>query len=177
MRLFGKHNKSNIGEFNLRLFLTVLFLLAFGLIALYSASTVESYKNFGTTTRYILHQVIYGAGGGLVCLFFFYKFDYHNFKKFLPLLLGASVLLLLFVKFSAFSHNAGGAERWLRIGGNTFQPSELIKITIIVYLAAWIERKKDLLHDFYNGLLPSLLVVGVISFLIEIGSLFIISLK
>jgi cell division protein FtsW len=70
------------------------------------------------------------------------------------------------------------AERWLRIGGNTFQPSELVKITIIVYLAAWIERKKDILHDFYNGLLPGLLVVGLIAVLIlsqpDFGTMFMI---
>ena len=172
-----KSKVSNRG-INLQLLFIIGFLLSFGLMALYSASTVESYKNFGTTTRYIIHQVLYGAGGGLICLLFFYKLDYHNLKKLLPLLLGASLLLLLFVKFSDFSHHAGGAERWLKIGGNSFQPSELIKITIIVYLAAWIERKKDLLHDFFNGLLPGLVVVGLIALLIlsqpDFGTMFMI---
>ncbi len=103
---------------------------------------------------------------GLIAMFVLYKIDYHIYKKLLPYMLGASVILLLMVKFSSFGYSAGGASRWLDFGFITFQPSELIKITTVVYMAAWLERKKHLLNDFWQGLLPNLIVVGAIAGLI-----------
>ncbi len=175
MRSFLSKSKKSI---DLQLLLIIGFLLSFGLITLYSASTVESYNNFGDTTRYIIHQIKFGAVIGLLAMFVLYKVDYHIFKKLLPILLASSLILLFLVKFSDLSFSAGGASRWLKLGPFSFQPSELAKITIIVYMAAWLERKKEILHDFWHGLLPSLVVVGLISFLIlwqpDFGTMFVI---
>lgn len=169
-------NKNNPLDF--QLLLIVGFLLCFGLIALYSASTVESYKNFGTTTRYISHQVLYGGILGLVGMYICYRIDYHWLKKILPYLLGTCLLLLLMVKFSSLSHTAGGASRWLNFGSFSFQPSELAKITIVVYIAAWLERKKHILDDFWQGLFPGLVVIAFIAFLIlsqpDFGTMFMV---
>ncbi len=171
-------NKTHNSSIDLQLLLIVGFLLAFGLIALYSASTVESYKNFGITTKYITHQIMYGGLIGVAAMLILSRIDYQIYKKLLPTLLVICLVLLFFVKFSSFSFAAGGASRWLKLGPFSFQPSELAKITIIIYMAAWLERKKQILHDFWQGLLPSLLVVGLISFLIlwqpDFGTMFII---
>lgn len=155
-------------------------LLTFGLMVLYSASTVQSFANFGNTSYYILHQLLYGAGIGLVALVICSKIDYHIWQKYLGFLIGLSLLLLLMVKIPGLGFESGGATRWLHIGAFTFQPAELAKLVIIIYLASWVEKKKNHLHDFYSGVLPSLIIVGLFSALIlwqpDLGTMLILLL-
>ena len=140
-------------------------LLAFGLTALYSASTVESIDNFGNTTRYIFHQLAYGVGAGLISMFILSKVDYKIWQKLLPLIVLFSLLLLAMVKIPAFSFSSGGASRWIHVGPIFFQPSELAKLALVMYLAAWSTKKAALKENFIFGLLPSLIIVGLFSLL------------
>lgn len=151
---------------DLNLLLIVAALLAYGLIALYSASTVESFKNFGNTTYYIVHQLAYGVAIGLAGLLVCSKIDYHFWQKNIPWMVGLSLFLLALVKMSGFSFAAGGAQRWIHFGFLTFQPSEIAKLVIIFYLASWVDKKRHDLNDFYYGLLPSLVIVGLFAMLI-----------
>src|ERR1051326_6067973 len=151
-----------------QLLIIVLLLLGFGLIVLYSASSVESFKNFGNTTYYISHQLLYGALVGLAAMVIFSKVDYHIWQKYLPWLIFISLFLLALVKIPPFGRTFGGASRWLVLGGILFQPAELAKFAIIVYIAAWLEKKKNHLKDFYFGLLPSLVIVALFALLILI---------
>ena len=153
-------------QFDYSLLLIVFALLSFGLAVLYSASTVNSFNNFGNTTYYILHQLTYGAGIGLVVMYILSKIDYHVWQKYLPLLIFASLLLLALVKVPGLSFSSGGATRWINIGPIIFQPAELAKLVIIFYLASWVDKKRASLNDFYFGLLPSLLIVGLFALLI-----------
>ncbi len=148
------------------LLLLTLALLVFGLTALYSASTVESIDNFGNTTHYIFHQLAYGVGIGLISMLIFSKIDYKIWQKLLPLIVLASLVLLALVKIPGFSFSAGGASRWIHIGPIFFQPSELAKLAVVLYLAAWAGKKASLRENFIFGLLPSLIIVGLFSLLI-----------
>ncbi len=148
------------------LLLTVFALLAYGLAVLYSASTVNSFNNFGNTTYYILHQLTYGVGLGLLAMYVCSKIDYHIWQKYLPLLIFVSLLLLALVKIPGLSFSSGGATRWIHIGPIIFQPAELAKLVMIFYLASWVDKKRASLNDFYFGLLPSLLIVGLFAALI-----------
>ncbi|MCX6797548.1 MAG: putative lipid II flippase FtsW [Candidatus Doudnabacteria bacterium] len=163
---------------NYKLLFVALCLLIFGLITLYSASTVESFKKFGTPTYYILHQITYGAGLGLIVMVILSKIDYHIFQKYLLLIVAISLLLLLAVKIPGFGLNLGGASRWLDLGPLSFQPSELAKLAIVLYLAAWIGRKGKSLNDFSLGLLPSLIIICLFAGLIlsqpDFGTMFVI---
>ncbi len=158
--------KNSGGHFNWPLLSTILFLLAYGLIALYSASTVQSFQNHESTTYYIFHQMFYGALLGLIGLVIFSKIDYHFWQKQLPILLFGSLVLLLMVKLGNFGFGAGGAERWLHFGPISLQPSELAKLVIVFYIASWVDKKGHALNNFYFGLLPSLLIVGLFASLI-----------
>ena len=148
------------------LLIIVLLLLAYGLIVLYSASSVQSFKNFGNTTYYITHQLLYGAIVGLIAMAVLSKVDYHVWQKYLPWLIFISLFLLALVKIPHFGRTFGGASRWLDIGGILFQPAELSKFAIIVYIASWVDKKKQHLNDFYFGLLPSLVIIGLFALLI-----------
>ncbi len=159
-------SKKNQIKIDYALLLIVGALLAFGLAALYSASTVESYKKFGNTTYYITHQLANGVLIGLVGMYICYKLDYHYWQKWLPWIIVISLALLAAVKLSSFGSSAGGAARWLNLGFVTFQPSEIAKLAIIFYLASWIDKKHKDLNDFAYGVLPSLVIIGLFAGLI-----------
>jgi len=144
----------------------VLGLLAYGLIVLYSASTVQSFANFGNANYYIIHQGLYGAVVGLIALYVCSRIDYHQWQKYLPILIFASLFLLFLVKIPGLGIASGGATRWMRLGPISFQPAELAKLVIIFYIASWVDKKRSSLNDFYYGLLPSLCIVGLFAALI-----------
>lgn len=141
-------------------------LLAYGLAALYSASTVQSFKTFGTTTYYIYHQLLYGGLLGIIALLILSKIDYHIWQKFLPALLILSLGLLAMVKIPGLGFASGGAERWIHIGPVFFQPSEFGKLVIIFYIASWADKKHLALNNFYFSMLPSLLIIALFAGLI-----------
>ncbi|MCL5666681.1 MAG: putative lipid II flippase FtsW [Patescibacteria group bacterium] len=165
-------------KINYSLLAIILALLLFGLAALYSASTVDSYQKFGTTTYYIIHQFVYGALLGIVAMYIASKIDYHFWQKNLPWLILISLGLLFIVKLSSYSFSSGGATRWLRLGPVVFQPAELAKLVIIFYLASWIDKKRHKLNDFYFGLLPSFVIIALFSLLIlwqpDLGTMFVL---
>ncbi|MBI5530931.1 MAG: putative lipid II flippase FtsW [Candidatus Doudnabacteria bacterium] len=141
-------------------------LLACGLAVLYSASTVSSFNNFGNTSYYIVHQLLYGAVLGIIAMFILAKINYHVWQKYLPLLIFASLFFLALVKVPGLGFSAGGATRWVHFGPAVFQPAELAKLVIIFYLASWADKKRGQLNNFYFGLLPSLIIIGLYSLLI-----------
>lgn len=158
--------KKNTGGVDRILLYITLGLLAYGLVVLYSASTVQSFANFGNTSYYIIHQVVYGALIGLIGMYICSKLDYHIWQKYLPFLIFLSLFLLMLVKIPGLGFASGGASRWIHLGPISFQPAELAKLVIILYLASWVDKKRNELHDFYYGLLPSLCIVGLFAGLI-----------
>ncbi len=148
------------------LLLLVFSLLVYGLLVLYSASTVQSFNNFGNTTYFIFHKLIYGAGLGLLSLYILSKIDYHFWQRNLPWLILMALMLLLVVKLSVLGSSSGGATRWLHLGKFSFQPAEFAKLVIIFYLASWVDKKRGKLNNFAFGLLPSLCIIALFSGLI-----------
>jgi len=157
--------KSNLKIDHTLLFIT-LGLLVYGLAVLYSASTVQSFADFGNASYYIIHQVLYGALLGLIAMYICCKIDYHVWQKYLPYLIFLSLFLLLLVKIPGLGLASGGAARWVRLGPVTFQPAELAKLVIILYLASWVEKKRGTLNDFYYGILPTLCIIALFGALI-----------
>lgn len=80
------------------------------------------------------------------------------------MIIAIGVNILLFIPQFTFFH--GGASRWLDVGPLTFQPSELLKIAFIIYIAAWIQHSKDKIHHIKRGLIPYLIMVGVLGVLL-----------
>lgn len=135
-------------------------LLAIGLIMLWSASTLESQQNFGNNSYYFTHQLFYGVGVGLLGMFILSKIDYHIWKKLIPFALAVTFLLLILVKVPGIGFAANGATRWIHFGPIFFQPSELAKIAIIMYLAGWISTRGHQ-QGFWKSVFPPVLVVGL----------------
>lgn len=159
-------NKKLQSKIDYQLLFIVLALLVYGLAVLYSASTVQSFTNFSNTSYYIVHQLVYGALIGLAAMYICSKIHYRLWQKYLPVLIFLSLFLLLLVKIPGLGFASGGATRWIRLGPITFQPAELAKLVVILYLASWVDKKRASLQDFYYGLLPTFMIVGLFAALI-----------
>jgi len=153
----------------------------FGLIMIASSSTVVAYEKFGGNNDYyyVYHQLI-SLVIGLVAMGFFSNYDYRRYKTISLHLMIITLVLLVAVFLPGIGSSAKGASRWINLGITTFQPSELAKITFVIYLAAWFDSKKTQLGKLSKALLPFMVMIGVISFLIilqpDLGTLTVIIL-
>lgn len=144
----------------------LLILLLFGLVMIASAGVAYSRTRFGDSYFFFKHQLVYGIIPGLFALFIVQKINYNFWKKIsFPLFL-TSIVLLILVFVPGFGSRIYGASRWLQLGPFSFQPSEMLKLSIILYLAAWLENRSERIRDFYEGLVPFLAIVGFVSFLL-----------
>jgi len=159
-----------------------LILVLFGLIILSSASAPAAYQKFGDPYYFVKHQLVTGLIPGLILFFFFANFYYEKLKKLaLPLLIGSIVILTL-VFIPGIRSEYGTARSWLNIFGFSIQPAEVVKLTFLIYLAAWLAgRGETRVRDFRTSFLPFIIVLGVISLLMvlqpDIGTLSIIILS
>ena len=143
----------------------VVILVVFGLIMLSSASSDLGKIKFNDSNYYLKRQLMYGLSLGILGFLVGLFVHYRRWQKFAVPLLGISILLLALV-FTPLGFKAGGANRWLNFGPILFQPAELLKITFIIYLAAWLSKKKERQSSFWEGFLPFLAVVALITGLI-----------
>ncbi len=158
---------------------TVGILLVFGLIMLSSASAIIAYNKYQDSYYFFKHQ-LFGLILGLIFFWFFSKLDYHIWRKYALGMLIASIVLLLLVFIPGLSARWGSARSWINVFGFSLQPSEFVKLSFLLYLAAWLESRRNNLHVFSQGLGPFLVVLGIIAVLMimqpDIGTLSIISI-
>ena len=138
-------------------------LIVLGMAILASASSHLGTIQFGDSHHFIRHQFIFGFGVGIVAFFAAMFVPIKFLKKIAFVLLLLSIVGLVLV-FTPLGGEFGTANRWIQIGDFQFQPSEILKITFIIYVAAWLTSKgKDRKKDFFEGLLPFLIICAIIS--------------
>ncbi|WP_245411589.1 putative lipid II flippase FtsW [Alkalicoccus urumqiensis] len=143
----------------------VLFMSVFGLIMVYSASFVEGYQVYDDPMHFLKRHLVWLILGGTAFLFMMF-FPYRHFKKFILYILAACLLLLTLVVIPGVGHTVNGATRWIAIGGFTLQPSEFVKLGMIIYLAYIYSKKRSYINDFKQGLAPPLVIVFLVFLLI-----------
>jgi len=118
-------------------------LMLFGIVMISTVSGPLSLENFGNTWHYSVHQLLFGIIPGLLLGFLFFKIPLSVIKKYtIPLLLlNLIALILVFVPEIGVSLN--NANRWISLGPILFQPSEFLKISFLIYISAWLSRKKS----------------------------------
>lgn len=148
-----------------RVFLwTAGLLVVFGLIALSSASNAYSFSKYGSTWRVLLHQVVSGLLPGLVLAWVCARTDYHRWGRHPLPLIAASVGLLLLVFVPGVGLTLNNARSWLQLGGLTFQPAEIVKLTATIGLAGWLQRRGHFrVRRFWTGLVPFALLLAAIA--------------
>lgn len=131
-----------------------LILLSLGVVMVFSASWASAY--FGENQDgyfYLKRELLYG-GLGLILMFGLARYDFMRLRKVAPLLMVTSLGLLFFVLL--FGASAKGATRWIGAGPVTFQPSELAKLALVIYVAEMMYKRPWLLRDLRSMALPIL---------------------
>jgi cell division protein FtsW len=138
---------------------TVLVLAAFGSVMVFSSGAVFAAKKYGDAFYFLKRELVY-ALVGLVAFLVALRIDYRFYRRVAYPLLFASVAMLVAVL--KVGSRAGGAIRWFRVGPLSFQPGELAKFALCVYLATLLARKAEKIRDFSVGFLPPLVVTAVL---------------
>ena len=144
------------------LFIVTLLLVFVGLVMVFSASAVMAKERYGSRYCFLVRQMGW-AVAGLVAMVVGMNVDYKRYKHpaVVFTLLGVTSLLLISVFFLDRSHNT---HRWIKFGGFSFQPSELAKPALILFLAYFLESRSKSMDDWRNTLLPAVAAdVGVSS--------------
>ncbi|PIS42469.1 MAG: putative lipid II flippase FtsW [Candidatus Kerfeldbacteria bacterium CG08_land_8_20_14_0_20_40_16] len=144
----------------------IFIIIIFGLIMLSSAGTVVAYQKFGDSNYYLKRQLLFGISLGLVSLFVASRIDYHFWQKTAFLLMALTIFALVIVLVPSLGYELGGARRWINFGGFVFQPSELAKLTFILYLATWLSKKGKEINNLTYGFASFLVLLGLITVLI-----------
>lgn len=143
-----------------------LALLVFGMLTLSSASSVLAYERFGNNNYYFFRQLMFGVVPGLILMYFVSRIHYSVWQKMAPLLVLVGMGLLIAVFLPGIGFSVGGAHMWINFKFFLFQPAELMKLIIILYLASWYDKRAHHVQDLYYGFLPSLAIVGLTAGLI-----------
>lgn len=155
------------GPMDLPFLILVLLLTAVGLVMLLSASFPSAYYDYGNPTYFFIRQGIFAALG-IAAMLFISKINYQRFRALGKPLLILSGILLILVLFPQIGILRNNARRWLGIPGTPlqFQPSEIAKIAVVLYFAEDISKKKDKMRTFREGILPYLMILGVLALLV-----------
>lgn len=167
------------------LLLIIVCILGFGLVMLYSTSAYNATLKYGNSIYYLKKQVI-AACMGFAVMYCCIKVDYHFFARFAGIAYLAATILCLAVNFVGSSSH--GSSRWLNIFGVSFQPSELAKIAVILYLAVVISKRPMAMRTFqgnvkllatilpiflvvaYNNLSTAIIIAGIAFIMVFISS-------
>jgi cell division protein FtsW len=155
-------------QFDFTLCITVLVLLAMGIIMVLSASAPSSLSSTGSSYTYVGKQLVF-AVIGIVVMFTMSKIDYRFLKKYYWIIYHVSWIILLLVLVPGLGHSVNGATRWVDFKIIQFQPSEITKVGLIVFYAGYLSDHKSELTDLKKGFLKPLAYV-----LLPIGILFIV---
>jgi cell division protein FtsW len=147
------------------LLIITMTLALVGLVMVFSASAVVAGNRFQDSGYFLKRQLAWLTFGFLL-LHLASHVDYVWWKRLSIPLLGLIMVLLLMVLVPSLGVAAKGARRWLRLGPISIQPAEMVKLITVIYLAAYLTRKEDGITIFRSGLLPALIVVGLLSGLV-----------
>jgi cell division protein FtsW len=147
------------------LILAVLLLVGAGLVMVYASSTVKALQDHKDEFHYLKNHAVRALIGLALMIFLSYVNPLLLARHARKILLVALALLVL-VLIPGIGIEARGARRWLPVGPLTLQPSELMKLALIIYFADFMTRREERLSRFGRGLLPPLVVLGGTAFLI-----------
>ena len=152
----GKKIRRKMGNIDYGILYCIIILLAIGIVMVYSASSYYAMFHYKDSTYFLKKQVI-SCILGLIAMFLFMGIDYHKLKKVtLPLMVITIPLLLVVYAFPPIN----GAYRWIDLGPLNFQPSELAKYVVVLFLAFSLSAKGDGVKKFWTGIVPYIVVAG-----------------
>ncbi len=142
------------------LMMTTLALISLGIVMIYSATCVNALQNFHDSLYYLKRHLLF-LTMGLGMSFVLMRIDYRKLQPYARPLIFFSIILLAMVLVPHLGRESYGARRWFKIGVFHFQPSELVKLALIMYVADFLSRKQLVIKSFFKGFLPPVMVMGV----------------
>lgn len=130
-------------KFDISLLVIIILLIVMGILALATASTPLSLKLTNNPNFYLSHQILWGLIPGLILAFVAFKIPLYGIKKWSFFIFLASYILMLLVFVPGLSTSQLGATRWLNLGFTSIQPSEIMKLAAIIYLASILNSEKE----------------------------------
>jgi cell division protein FtsW len=155
-------------------------LLAVGLVMLLSASGPIGHHRFNDGWYFLKHQLLLGFLPGLLLFLVLRRIDYRLYRRYPYHFLGLALLLLICVFIPGLAGDWSQTRSWIRIFGVSFQPIEAVKLSLIIFLAAWFESMgRDRLRDLKTGVVPFVGLMAVVAALValqpDFGSLAVIA--
>ncbi len=144
---------------------TAAFLTCIGLLAIYASSSIPAAQNFGNEFHHLKKQALV-AGLGFFAIFLTGHLPFKWIERSTIPLLVISIGLLALVHVPGLEGRAGGASRWLIVGGISIQPAELAKLALILFLAKNLSRPTSNLENFWQGVMPNLIIYGLLAALL-----------
>jgi cell division protein FtsW len=154
-----------IFSFDFALLLPVLFLTGIGVAMVYSASSELALKHYGNEYHFLKKELAF-AGLGMLALLICRYFPYRFYARLVYGLLPLAVLLLVAVFIDGIGYSAGGASRWIKVMGLTFQPVEFARFALVVFTAYSLCKKQDRVEAFSIGFVPHVAVLTLLSVLV-----------
>ncbi len=152
-------------DIRLSLAVIVTLLICIGIVMIYSSSGVYALQELGEKTYFLTrHMIFLALGVLLMCAVM--AVDYRHLKKITKPLVLVSLVLLVLVLVPGIGKASFGARRWFRMGPLNFQPSELAKLAVLIYMADFLARKQNRISNFWEGFLPPVLILGAVCLLV-----------
>ena len=158
----------NSNTIDMPLLITVLMLLALGIVMVLSASAPSALAKYGDSYKNVRTQGL-AAFIGIIAMFAFSRFTYQKLRKYYKIIYIASILVLFTVLIPGIGVESNGARRWIHFLGQQMQPSEITKIGLIIFYAGYFTDQNNKLDTIIGST-----VIPMVALLIPIGILFII---
>jgi len=144
---------------------TVLLLIGFGLVMVYSTTGIVSQEKMGDALYSVKRQTLSALLGlGLMAIAMRVPIDF--LRKISPYLLAASLFMLAFPLIPGIADRAGGASRWVRLGPIRFQPAEFVKVCMVVFMAGFFARHETQIRSFFHGIIKPFGLVSMVAALL-----------
>ncbi len=145
--------------------IAVLLLIGVGLIAIFSASSILAEQRYGDHYYYLKKQGVFCLFG-LLLMIAATHINYLFYRSFVYFFMGLSLLLLILLFVPGFGVKVAGAQRWLRFGIISLQPSEAAKLCLAIFVAYSMSKNAENMSTFLHGLLPNVLMASIFMILI-----------
>jgi len=158
-----RERKKRVDKF----FLTVVVILGVVGIAMFiSASLGVLARSKATFYQVLISQLGLGLLVGFFLMYLTSRINYKLWRKFALFLFLGSIFLTAAVFIPGLGVSHGGAERWISLGPVSLQPAEFLKLGFVIYFAAFLSSAKNRLHDFKFGMLPLVILLGIVAFIL-----------
>lgn len=157
---FNSSDKNDNKNLDFGMFITIIILLCAGIVMVASASSYYALSNYGNSNYFLVRQLLYGVVG-FVFMIIISKIDYRKYKRW-GYLFYILCLILLILVLTPLGQTRNGAKRWLGFGALVFQPSEIMKIGLVIGMSTYMYLNYKKLNTLKGYIIPSLMLVLVV---------------